>query len=199
MDVEKRPRFFLIVTAKRVGWDAHVLLLPVVQDHLAYEEIMSRTSKIMHALAACALALGAMTPQAQAEVTIKNAQPVNKQLKCLTDNVYYEAGNQSWAGKLAVANVVMNRVKDSRFPNTPCGVIYQRRGSVCQFSWVCYPPKRMYNAKQYGDARRAAEAVLAKTVGDNTNGALFFHAKYVNPRWAYKRVAMIGEHVFYKG
>lgn len=122
----------------------------------------------------------------------------NKQLKCLADSVYYEAGNQSYQGKVAVASIVMNRVRDRRFPSTPCGVIYQKNGRMCQFSWTC-GGKRKIDRNQYADALKVAEQVLYSRVGDNTSGALFFHAKYVNPKWKYQRVKVIGSHIFYKG
>lgn len=122
-----------------------------------------------------------------------------KQIQCLTDNAYFEAGNQSTKGKIAVTNVVMNRVEDTRFPNTPCGVVYQRSRRVCQFSWVCEGKKRIRSAAQYAEARDVAEDVYLKAVNDVTNGSLFYHANYVNPRWNYRRVIKIGDHIFYRG
>jgi spore germination cell wall hydrolase CwlJ-like protein len=122
-----------------------------------------------------------------------------KQIQCLTRNAYFEAGNQSMKGKIAVTNVVMNRAKDKRFPSTPCGVVYQRTKRVCQFSWVCEGKKQVRSQKQYAEAREAAENVYLNNVGDVTNGAKFYHADYVNPRWNLRRIAKIGDHIFYKG
>jgi spore germination cell wall hydrolase CwlJ-like protein len=122
-----------------------------------------------------------------------------RQIQCLTDNAYYEAGNQSIKGKIAVSNVVMNRADDDRFPSTPCGVIYQKRKGTCQFSWTCGGKKRIQSMRQYLDARRVAENVYLRNVKDITNGAKFYHAHYVNPRWPYRKVKIIGDHIFYRG
>lgn len=122
-----------------------------------------------------------------------------RQIQCLAENAYFEAGNQSQKGKIAVTNVVMNRVADKRFPNTPCGVVYQRTRSVCQFSWVCEGNKRIRNMKMFAASRKAAEDVYLRNVGDVTRGAKFYHANYVNPGWNLRRVTQIGAHIFYKG
>lgn len=122
-----------------------------------------------------------------------------RQIQCLAENAYFEAGNQSMKGKIAVTNVVMNRVADKRFPKTPCGVVYQRTKRVCQFSWVCEGKKRIRSMAQYTDARKVAEEVYLRNVGDVTRGALFYHANYVNPRWNYRRLITIGDHIFYRG
>lgn len=122
-----------------------------------------------------------------------------KQIQCLAENAYYEAGNQSTKGKIAVTNVVMNRVEDKRFPKTPCSVVHQRTRKVCQFSWVCEGKKRVQSLRQYADARKAAEDVYLGNVGDVTNGAKFYHADYVNPGWNLRRIMKIGDHIFYRG
>ena len=122
-----------------------------------------------------------------------------RQIQCLAQNAYFEAGNQSIKGKIAVTNVVMNRVEDKRFPKTPCGVINQRTGRSCQFSWVCQGKKHIRSTQQYLSAQRVAEQVYFGYVGDVTKGAKFYHANYVNPRWNLQRVITIGDHIFYKG
>lgn len=122
-----------------------------------------------------------------------------KQLQCLTDNAYYEAGNQAFKGKIAVTNVVMNRVADKRFPQSPCAVVYQKWRGMCQFSWTCIKNRRIQSVKQYADARKAAIQVYLHNVSDITNGAKFYHANYVNPRWPYHKVKTIGDHIFYRG
>ena len=136
-------------------------------------------------------------------VIVKEPVYLNKydrrQIQCLAENAYFEAGNQSTKGKIAVTNVVMNRVADKRFPKTPCGVVYQKSSRVCQFSWVCEGKKRIRSMQQYADARRVAEQVYLNNVGDVTKGAKFYHADYVNPGWNLRRVTKIGDHIFYKG
>lgn len=124
----------------------------------------------------------------------------NRELKCLADNIYYEAGNQSTQGKLAVAAVTINRVKSPRFPKSVCSVVYQRTGRTCQFSWTCmrkYTP----NPVQYAEAKRVAEKVLLSGANHGILGrnVLFYHADYVNPGWNLRRVTKIGDHIFYAG
>jgi len=124
-----------------------------------------------------------------------------QQIQCLAKNVYFEAGNQSTKGKIAVTNVVMNRVADKRFPKTPCAVVTQKARGICQFSWVCSGKKTVRNAALFKESRRIAELVYHRNTGDVTYGALFFHATYVRPAWGrvFKRTATIGDHIFYRG
>lgn len=121
-----------------------------------------------------------------------------RQIQCLAENAYFEAGNQSTKGKIAVTNVVMNRVADKRYPKTPCGVVYQKTGRTCQFSWVCEGKKRIRSLAQYADAKKVAEAVYLGSIGDVTGGAKFYHADYVNPGWNLRRIKKIGDHIFYR-
>ena len=125
----------------------------------------------------------------------------NRELKCLADNIYYEAGNQSTQGKLAVAAVTINRVKSPKFPKSVCAVVYQRTKRVCQFSWVCEGNKTVRSAQQYSESKKVAEKVLLYGANQGILGrnVLFYHADYVNPRWNLKRVAKIGDHIFYAG
>lgn len=151
-------------------------------------------------LVACCLAL---TPAAATQINQTQSRVVkkieNKQLLCLARNIYFEAGNQSEQGMIAVANVVFNRMEDKRFPNSPCAVIYQRHRGVCQFSWVCSRNQTIRYVGQYQRAVSVAERAIAGQLVDNTGGAKFYHAVYVNPRWGYKRSTRIGDHVFYRG
>jgi spore germination cell wall hydrolase CwlJ-like protein len=121
-----------------------------------------------------------------------------RQIQCLARNAYFEAGNQTNKGMIAVTNVVMNRVEDGRFPQTPCAVIHQRTRRVCQFSWVCEGKKSVRDMEVFRRARAAAERVYLEEAPDVTHGALFYHANYVNPRWNLQRVIKIGAHIFYR-
>ena len=125
----------------------------------------------------------------------------NRELKCLADNIYYEAGNQSTQGKLAVAAVTINRVKSPKFPKSVCAVVYQRTKRVCQFSWVCEGKKSVRSAQQYSESKKVAEKVLLSGANHGILGrnVLFYHADYVNPSWNLRRVAKIGDHIFYAG
>jgi spore germination cell wall hydrolase CwlJ-like protein len=142
------------------------------------------------------------------------AKPVdNKQLKCLAENIYHEAGSENANGKAAVARVVINRVNHG-FASTPCNVVYQvttvtkinedtldsYRVRMCQFSWVCEgKQKPNTNDPKYVQALDIAYQVLAYDAYQDVlpRSALFFHNLTVDPFWPYKQVARIGNHIFY--
>lgn len=142
-------------------------------------------------------------PAKAAEVEQEPALDANdrRQIQCLAENAYFEAGNQSRKGMIAVTNVVMNRVEDGRFPKTPCGVVRQKARGVCQFSWVCERGRVIRDSELFRRTREIAEDVYLDNVGDVTNGAKFYHADYVRPRWAniFRRTVIIGDHIFYRG
>lgn len=126
-----------------------------------------------------------------------------RQIMCVADNIYYEAGNQSIVGKKAVAYVTLNRMVDSesKWPTDACEVVYQRtnRQSVCQFSWVCGPRRPKENETwelSYNIAHHVWHQYDRST--DPTDGATFFHATYVRPQWNYQKTVQIGDHIFYK-
>jgi spore germination cell wall hydrolase CwlJ-like protein len=122
-----------------------------------------------------------------------------KQLECLTQNIYYEASGEDLAGKIAVAQVTLNRVESKLYPDTICKVVYQSS----QFSWVKDKPKRLTNINKqvYNDSREVAKKVLLEGERlDSVGNSLYYHADYVNPVWAksFIRVAKIGHHIFYE-
>lgn len=135
----------------------------------------------------------------------------SKQIECLADNIYYEAGIEPHIGKVAVARVVMNRAQDPRWPKTPCKVIYQgakfakheahkQRGG-CQFSWLCQgkTPERP-DPKVYAEAKRVAiDILLHNKYSEKFAGLVFYHGNYINPGWPYQVAARVGRHIFYKG
>jgi len=122
-----------------------------------------------------------------------------KQIDCLAENIYYEAGFEPHAGKVAVALVTLNRMQDPRFPKDICGVVKQKTTSVCQFSWFCHKVS-IKNKEVYEDAQEVAVYVYAnyENLKDITKGALYYHADYVNPRWKLEKTTVIGRHIFYK-
>ena len=129
----------------------------------------------------------------------------DKQLTCMAQNVYYEAGHEPPEGKLAVAQVVMNRVESGRFGKDPCQVIHQKNvfydKVVCQFSWYCENPgqKRPKNTQAYNESMEASKMVLMEGFRlPGLQDALYYHADYVNPQWGKPKVAKIGRHIFYK-
>jgi spore germination cell wall hydrolase CwlJ-like protein len=116
------------------------------------------------------------------------------ELECLAKVVLYESGSEPRAGQLAVAQVVMNRVRSPRFPNTICGVIYQRG----QFSAIrSYSPPR---GARWNRAMALAREVTSGEAAPVVGRALYFHATRVRPAFArtQTRVAQIGGHVFYR-
>jgi len=133
-------------------------------------------------------------------------------LVCLALNTYHEAKNQSMIGQVATAQVVMNRVADSRYPNSVCEVVKQGpkyKGSdvpvrhKCQFSWFCDgksdEPRR--DSKEWRMAQEYARIVLSgRIVLDVTEGATHYHATYVKPSWARTktRTTRIESHIFYR-
>ena len=117
---------------------------------------------------------------------------------CMTANIYHEARGESKKGQYAVAHVTMNRVKHEKFPDTVCEVVFQPK----QFSWthtIKDPRPREYQA--WKQAQKIALDVIYGNVPDNTFGAIYYHADYVDPWWA-KADGMfmtrtIGSHIFY--
>lgn len=130
---------------------------------------------------------------------------MTKEMDCLAKNIYYEAASESFEGKMAVAQVTINRTNSGRYPSTICGVVYQKdkfKGKiVCQFSWTCSKisaPRDMYlwQESQYV-ARKALTEPIAH-VKISQMKAMFYHASYINPKWDKKGVVMkIGNHIFY--
>jgi len=133
------------------------------------------------------------------KVAYAKQQSVQREVQCLAQNIYYEAGNEPSAGKIAVAEVTMNRVKKG-YAKTVCGVVTQKSKGTCQFSWVCSPKKAVDSMKNWVESKKIAENILIsrKKYGIIGN-ATHFHADYVDPSWASskKYVSQIGRHVFY--
>jgi len=129
-----------------------------------------------------------------------------RQLACLAKNIYYEAGYESFEGKVAVAQVTLNRAASGDFPNDICGVIYQKSviysKVICQFSWYCEQPSKMrpMHAEAYNESMAVAKKVLLENFRlDGLKNAMYYHADYINPGWGKEKVAHIGRHIFYSG
>jgi spore germination cell wall hydrolase CwlJ-like protein len=136
---------------------------------------------------------------------IVSIKTIEKQLDCLALNVYREAGHEPFEGKVGVAQVTMNRVKDGRFGNNVCGVVYQKNvvmeRVICQFSWACdsVHKNRPINKEAYNESYAVAKKVLLENFRlDVLKDALYYHATYVNPQWKLDKIGKIGQHVFYK-
>jgi spore germination cell wall hydrolase CwlJ-like protein len=128
-----------------------------------------------------------------------------KQITCLADNIYFEAAHEPLDGKKAVAFVTINRLQTGNYANDICGVVHQKTGSVCQFSWYC-ESKHTNNrltireTSLYNEIRQLAVNMVInfERQEDVTKGATYYHADYVNPQWKLKRIDQIGRHIFYR-
>lgn len=134
-------------------------------------------------------------------VTIKTRE---RQLDCLAMNIYREAGYENFEGKVAVAQVTMNRVAHPSFPKDVCAVVHQKSvvmdKVVCQFSWHCdsATKARPVNQSAYKESYEVAKKVLLENFRlDVLRHALYYHADYVNPRWPLEKIGKIGTHIFY--
>ena len=132
------------------------------------------------------------------------AERVDAELSCLALTVYHESRGEPEFGKLAVAHVVMNRAKNERFPRTICDVVYQSGADgdgVCEFSWTCDTVSdQPEDLTSWQNSVRIARLVYWGSVPDPTNGAMWYHADYVEPEWAATLGApqRLGRHLFYR-
>ena len=120
-----------------------------------------------------------------------------RELECLATGIYFESKGEPLAGQLAVGRVIANRAgSGGRFPSTYCGVLFQRG----QFSFVHGRslPSVAHSNRQWQTAVAVAKIVDQGLKDSTVGNALFFHARYVSPGWRMKRVASIGNHVFYR-
>ncbi len=134
----------------------------------------------------------------------------SEELECMSKNIYFEAALESTAGKLAVAQVTMNRVNSKQYPNTVCKVVYQGRHyksglpvkDRCQFSWYCDGKLDVpHIGAMWRESSEIAVYVLATPdLIDITDGATHYHADYISsPKWAdpRRKTVEIDTHIFY--
>lgn len=123
---------------------------------------------------------------------------------CLAEGIYFEARSESLKGQAAVAQVILNRVRNPTYPKTICGVVYQNKTwrNRCQFSFACDMIRDLiYSRSHWKTAKEVAMAVTAGKIWlPEVGSATHYHATYVNPPWAktMKRVGKIGLHIFYR-
>lgn len=139
------------------------------------------------------------------DVAVITAAERTKQLECLSRNIYWEAASESFEGKVAVAQVTMNRVDSGRFGKGVCGVVYQKNviyeKVICQFSWACEsaPKVKPIHPRLYAESEEVAKKVLLENFRlPSLSNAMYYHADYVNPGWKKIKIAQIGRHIFYK-
>ena len=124
-------------------------------------------------------------------------------LICLAMNIYHEARSEPIAGRVAVAEVTLNRVASKYYPDNVCAVVYQKGKKTCAFSWTCDNiSDTPHEKKVFDSAKRLARMMLVNgnnvaVVGKN---ATHYHGKSVKPYWLtdVKKIKQVGNHIFYK-
>lgn len=139
-------------------------------------------------------------------VRIELEQQRQADLTCLARNIYFEARGEPMGGQYAVAEVTMNRVASTRFPDTVCDVVHEKRWDpirkryVGAFSWTELDAVSRPKGITWQRAVAAAQTIYDNEQAPLVQGALFYHADNIQPRWAKtkKQVAKIGRHIFYE-
>ena len=133
-----------------------------------------------------------------------SAEDRTRQLECLANNIYWEAASEPFEGKVAVAQVTMNRVESGKFADSVCGVVYQKNviyeKVICQFSWYCEGTHKVkpVHPPLWKESQEVAKKVLLEGFRlPSLKDALYFHATYVNPSWGRPMLQKIGQHIFY--
>lgn len=158
-----------------------------------------------------AMKLNAATPNASGFLRVAapfvfkpaTAEDRRRALRCLTQGIYYEAALEPTEGQEAVAQVILNRVRDPNYANSVCGVVFEgaERTTGCQFSFTCDGAlAQVPVAWAWNRARVVAERALAGHVSARVGTATHYHADYVHPWWAptLNKLTQIGAHIFYR-
>ena len=203
--MKNRPELILIIMAVLVFL---MLIIGVIQN-ADETRLPAATSSVGHknsVFSAGDIEVSALPERAPVmDVDWLNSLPepdgMGKQERCLAEALYFEARGESVAGQIAVAEVILNRARSDRFPDTICDVVYQgsQRRNACQFSYACDGAPEVFPEKTaHASAKRlAAHLVESGRIGI-AKGAQFYHAVTVAPSWAdrLRQVAKIGDHVF---
>ena len=125
-----------------------------------------------------------------------------RQLTCLAKNIYFEAASEPFEGKVAVAQVTINRAESGKYPSDICNVVYQKNvvyGKViCQFSWYCESGPVVKHNAYYNESMEVAKKVLLENFRlASLKNAYYYHADYVKPNWKLPKITQIGRHIFY--
>ena len=125
-----------------------------------------------------------------------------RQLTCLAKNIYFEAAMEPFEGKVAVAQVTINRAESGRYPSDICDVVYQKNvvygRVICQFSWYCERGPQVRHSDAYKESMEVAKKVLLENFRlSSLKNAYFYHADYVSPNWKLPKITQIGRHIFY--
>lgn len=193
----------ILVSANGSGASAESLT-PVVQIQEPTLEILSQSAPQQLPAPADADAADAELPEAApraaslAQLVAAQPQPeeLSHELNCLAGAIYFEAKGETLPGQLAVGRVIVARSKSGRFPDSYCGVVFQRS----QFSFVrgnAFPAMNKRSA-QWKSAVAIAQIAHEGSWRSPVEGALFFHAAFVSPGWRLTRLARVDNHVFYR-
>ncbi|MDP1557059.1 MAG: cell wall hydrolase [Hyphomonas sp.] len=134
---------------------------------------------------------------------VQRAETIDSEMMCMAQAVYYESAREPLEGQLAVAEVISNRMKDHRYPDTACGVVFQgaTRTTGCQFTFTCDGAmKTKPKGENWERAKRIAAHVLMNLNEERTGGATHYHATYVDPIWnsGLVQTNKVGLHIFYR-
>jgi len=173
---------------------------------------MSRFFKTVGFAAVAVAVVAVCNARLESLRTAQNAMPPGyvtaaeqtRQLECLTRNIYWEAASEPFEGKVAVAQVTLNRMKSGKFADSVCGVVYQKNvfyeKVVCQFSWYCEGNQKMkpIHNPLWRESEEVAKKVLLEGFRlPGLKNALYYHAEYINPGWQLPKIDQIGRHIFY--
>lgn len=127
-----------------------------------------------------------------------------RQLDCLARNIYHEAGFEPFEGKVAVAQVTINRANSNKYPNDICKVVFQKNlfydKVICQFTWYCEKGNKLVNVDNaaFKESMVVAKKVLLEDFKlPSLTNAMYYHADYVSPNWNLPKITKIGRHIFY--
>lgn len=198
---------------------AITLVLSVTSTGLAAEDARASATQLVERESVALASVGSdrlkglfASPKARAAKKINytrgflESQPKadgGPQWKCLAEALYFEARGESVKGQFAVAEVIMNRVENARFPDTLCGVIRQGTGRkfACQFTYTCDGQKEtIHEPAAWEQVGKVARLMMDGAPRTLTDGATHYHTKSVRPRWArvYPKTTSIGYHIFYR-
>lgn len=185
------------------------LALPVLAD-TPVKQLVAKEKRALGSIPSRQLDTLLRRPESAGPITYSRswiaAQPNakgNAQWACLAEALYFEARGESVKGQFAVAEVILNRVDSSKFPNSVCSVVKQGTGRkyACQFTYTCDGYKDVIREKgAYANVAKVARAMLDGAPRPLTKGATYYHTKAVSPKWSRKfhRTATIGVHHFYR-
>ena len=198
------PKVKPVNVTKTASLAKGVKIIPASVNLAEENDIPAPAVKRIIAKPAIPMVSSALTVSPQQKMQIVAQRRVRlAEENCLARAVYFESRSESDLGQLAVAKVVLNRVKNPDFPKTICGVVYQgsNNRNSCQFSFACDGlPDDVKSPEAWAHAKSIAQRAIANDPAVAMLGnAVNYHADYVSPKWAHtmRRLTRIGHHIFY--